>query len=69
METDPNVRFEFLKAMAMKSDIFWDITPCILPIHKPGKKFGRKYVSLACYLLGSFFVSEDGDDEICRNVG
>jgi hypothetical protein len=67
-----NVGFEVLTAVAMKSSIFWDITP-----YGPLKVYRRcgEAKSSACYplharfLLGSFFDPEDGGEMFLRNVG
>jgi hypothetical protein len=53
------VGFEILTAVAMRSTIFWDITPCS-PL-KVNRRFGRIYrlqlQSFSCHLLPRWFLA------------
>jgi hypothetical protein len=65
------VGFEVLTAVAMKSIIFWDITPCS-PL-KFDRRIGEKYRIATClhagFSLGLFFDPEDGGGIFLLNIG
>jgi hypothetical protein len=60
--------------VALKSSVFWDITPCgALKVKRPfggtKEKNSAGYLLHAGFLLALFFDPVDGDDMFLRNVG
>jgi hypothetical protein len=65
--------FEILTVMAMKSAVFWVVTPCIkncdmfiqsMPYHN---SFTRKYREAACFLPGLLFDPQGGGNVLLGN--
>jgi hypothetical protein len=63
------VGFEVLRAVVMKSYVFWDITPCSpLEVNRRSGGTYRRACFHTGFLLGLFFDPEDLRDMFLQNV-